>query len=170
MLQLITSDWARIGVEMLVRPRQREVMRRRVFAGNAVMSSSGGLSNAVPTADMSPAELAPTSRQDLEWPRWGAHFETGGKSGEPPGLPFARALLELYGNWNSATTFAGRQAIWQKMLSIRAENVPSIGVVAGVPHPVVAKAGLMNVPEQGIYAWDPGAVFGIYRPDTFWWR
>ena len=24
------------------------------------------------------------------------------------------------------------------------------------------------MPEKGIYNWDPGAFFGIYRPDTFW--
>jgi peptide/nickel transport system substrate-binding protein len=24
------------------------------------------------------------------------------------------------------------------------------------------------VPKEGIYNWDPGAHFGIYRPDTFW--
>ena len=27
---------------------------------------------------------------------------------------------------------------------------------------------LRNVPEKGIYNWDPGAFFGLYRPDTFW--
>ncbi len=27
---------------------------------------------------------------------------------------------------------------------------------------------LRNVPAEGIYNWDPGAFFGIYRPDTFW--
>jgi peptide/nickel transport system substrate-binding protein len=26
------------------------------------------------------------------------------------------------------------------------------------------------VPEQGFYNWDPGAFFGIYRPDTFWFK
>jgi len=26
------------------------------------------------------------------------------------------------------------------------------------------------VPEKGIYNWDPGAFFGVYRPDTFWLR
>jgi peptide/nickel transport system substrate-binding protein len=24
------------------------------------------------------------------------------------------------------------------------------------------------VPEEGFYNWDPGAFFGIYKPDTFW--
>jgi peptide/nickel transport system substrate-binding protein len=24
------------------------------------------------------------------------------------------------------------------------------------------------VPQTGIYNWDPGAFFGVYRPDTFW--
>ena len=27
---------------------------------------------------------------------------------------------------------------------------------------------LRNVPEEGIYNWDPGALFGIYKPDGFW--
>jgi peptide/nickel transport system substrate-binding protein len=24
------------------------------------------------------------------------------------------------------------------------------------------------VPDNGIYNWDPGAQFGIYKPDGFW--
>jgi peptide/nickel transport system substrate-binding protein len=28
----------------------------------------------------------------------------------------------------------------------------------------------MNVPREGFYNWDPGAFFGIYRPETFWFR
>ena len=54
------------------------------------------------------------------------------------------------------------------MLEIHADQGYSIGVVAGVQQPVVVKRGLMNVPKEGIYNWDPGAHFGIYRPDTFW--
>ena len=40
------------------------------------------------------------------------------------------------------------------------------------PHaaqPIVLNARLRNVPEKAIYNWDPGAHFGIYRPDTFWY-
>jgi peptide/nickel transport system substrate-binding protein len=36
-----------------------------------------------------------------------------------------------------------------------------------VPQPVVATTALNNVPEKGIYNWDPGAYFGIYKPDSF---
>ena len=32
----------------------------------------------------------------------------------------------------------------------------------------VATITLKNVPEKGVYNWDPGAFLGIYRPDTFW--
>ena len=38
----------------------------------------------------------------------------------------------------------------------------------GVLQPIVVNAKLRNVPEEGIYNWDPGAFFGIYKPDGFW--
>jgi peptide/nickel transport system substrate-binding protein len=37
-----------------------------------------------------------------------------------------------------------------------------------VPQPVVAHQDLRNVPEEAIFNWEPGAQFGIHRPDTFW--
>ena len=54
------------------------------------------------------------------------------------------------------------------MLKIWADNVYSIGLIAGVQQPVVVNDRLRNVPEDGIYNWDPGAHFGIYKPDGFW--
>ena len=36
------------------------------------------------------------------------------------------------------------------------------------PQPVVATKALKNVPKKGIYNWDPGAYFGIYKLDSFW--
>jgi peptide/nickel transport system substrate-binding protein len=44
----------------------------------------------------------------------------------------------------------------------------SIGTIGGVLQPVVVNDTLRNVPEKGIYNWDPGAYFGIYKPDHFW--
>ena len=44
----------------------------------------------------------------------------------------------------------------------------SIGTVGGVLQPVVVSDKLHNVPEKGIYNWEPGAFFGIYKPDHFW--
>jgi peptide/nickel transport system substrate-binding protein len=40
--------------------------------------------------------------------------------------------------------------------------------VSGVPQPVVVSKRLRNVPKESIYSWDPGAHFGVYRPDCFW--
>ncbi|MBK7471096.1 MAG: hypothetical protein IPI73_11200 [Betaproteobacteria bacterium] len=45
-----------------------------------------------------------------------------------------------------------------------------IGMVNGVPQPVVVRNSLMNVPEEGLYCWSPGAYFGVYRLDTFWFK
>ena len=32
----------------------------------------------------------------------------------------------------------------------------------------VVNRTLRNVPPKALYNWDPGAYFGIHRPDTFW--
>jgi peptide/nickel transport system substrate-binding protein len=54
------------------------------------------------------------------------------------------------------------------MLEIHSQQLFTIGIVSGVPQPVVVGNRLRNVPTEGVYAWDPGAHLGIYRPDTFW--
>ena len=54
------------------------------------------------------------------------------------------------------------------MLEINADQVFSIGLIAGTLQPVVVANRLRNVPEKGVYNWNPGAHFGVYRPDTFW--
>ena len=88
--------------------------------------------------------------------------------GKPPALPKAAELLALYRSWRDTPGSSQREQIWRRMLDIHTDQVFSIGVVAAVPQPVVVNNKLRNVPRAGIYNWDPGAHFGIYRPDTFW--
>ena len=56
------------------------------------------------------------------------------------------------------------------MLTIHAEQQFTIGTVTGNLQPVVVHDGLRNVPAKGLYNWDPGAYFGIYRMDTFFFE
>lgn len=167
-LELIHDTWLDAGIKLFTKPLQREVFRNRIFAGSTLMSVWGGLENGLPTADMSPAELAPTTQQQLQWPKWGQYYETGGTVGEPADLEKARELLNLNQQWLEAGDRSARTHIWHRMLDIYADQVFSIGLVAAVPQPVVVNRHLRNVPEKGIYNWEPGAHFGIYRPDTFW--
>lgn len=61
-----------------------------------------------------------------------------------------------------------RAEIWERILTINAEETYTIGIVCCTRQPVVVSEALRNVPAEGIYAWDPGAHFGIYLPDTFY--
>ena len=167
-LELVETTWAEIGIKMYTKPLQREVLRNRVFSGRTLMSVWSGLENGVPSADMSPQELAPTSQVQLQWPRWGQYVESGGEVGEPVDLPEARRLAALNEEWEAGPARARREAIWHEMLAIRAEQVYTLGIVAAVPQPVVVNRRLRNVPERVAYNWEPGAYFGVYRPDTFW--
>ena len=54
------------------------------------------------------------------------------------------------------------------MLAIYSDQVYSIGLISGVMQPVAARTSLRNLPDEAVYNWEPGAQFGIYRPDTFW--
>ncbi len=167
-LELIRDSWRRVGVKLFSKPSQLTLFRRRVFSGDALMSIDWGIENGLATAEMSPWEFAPTTQQQLEWPKWGQYMETGGKAGEPPDLPKASKLRELYSAWPDATTHADQARIWQDMLKIWCDEVYTIGLVAGVLQPVVVSDKLRNVPDEANYNWDPGAHFGIYKPDGFW--
>jgi peptide/nickel transport system substrate-binding protein len=169
-LELIREMWREVGIKLYSKPSQREVFRNRIFSGEALMSVWSGFENGIPTANMSPEELAPTNQQQLQWPKFGQFYETSGQSGEAPDIPEAAQLLKEAAAWNTADTREAREAIWQRMLEIHAEQQFTIGVVSGVPQPIVVGNQVQGVPEKGIYNWDPGAFFGVYRPDTFWLR
>ena len=167
-LELIGESWAKAGIKVHTKPSQREVIRQRVYSGEAQMTIWFGMENALANATMSPVELAPVRQEYFQWPKWGQYVETKGNKGEPPDLAEAIELSELYHAWFKATELEDKERIWHRMLEIHAQGVFSIGTVSGVPQPVVVNGKLRNLPEEGLYNWDPGAHFGIYHPDTLW--
>ena len=169
-LQLIGDSWIKLGIKIFTKPTRREVLRRRALAGSAIMTILFGLENGVPTGNSSPAELIPSRDDQLQWPKWGLYQLTEGKGGTPIDLPMAQKLIDLNKTWIEASSDQAREDVWHEVLELNADQVFSIGIVAGIPQPVVVNNALQNVPEQGVYNWDPGAHFGIYRPDTFWYK
>jgi peptide/nickel transport system substrate-binding protein len=167
-LQLVRDSWQKIGIRAHIKTLQRDVMRNRIFAGETLMSAWKGLENALPTAEMPPHELAPVSQIQLQWPQWGMYFETNGQAGVPVDMDSVQELRALYEQWQGAVDPAEQTEIWQKMLGLYSDQVFSIGIIRGVPQPVVVSGHLRNVPERQIYNWEPGAHFGIHRMDTFW--
>ncbi len=169
-LQIITDDWKDIGVKLILRPLDRDILRNRVFSGTTMASVWYGWDNGIPGPQTSPIYLAPTDQTFLAWPKWGQYFQTSGQVGQAPDQPEAQRLLVLMQQWNNATTETKRSAIWREMLQIHAKQVYGIGLVSGAPQPVVINRKLRNVPEHAIWAWDPGAHFGVHRMDEFFFE
>ncbi len=167
-LELIADHWKKIGIKIFVRASQRELFRRRARSGESQMSVFPGFNNGMATSEMSPEQLAPTTTPQLQWPKWGQYHETNGKAGEPPQIPEVIGQIERYKAWLAAENAGQRTQIWQEMLKTYTDQVFTIGTVNNTKHPVVVSKKLKNVPEEGIFTWEPTAYFGIYRPDTFW--
>ena len=169
-LDLIKQDFIAIGIKIHPRSSQLDVFRRRILAGQTIMSGWTGMDNALVAAEMEPDALAPTSPSQFNWPRWGQYFESGGREGEAPDIAEAKELVALYRAWRHSTTHQERREIWQRMLKINAEQLFTIGVVNATLQPVVVSTRLKNVPDKGLYSFEPGAFFGRYMPDTFWFE
>ena len=168
-LELIKDSWRKIGIKLFSRPARREIFRQRVLSGQSIMSMWPITANALAHPGMSPQDFAPTSKMQYQWPKWGRHFQSGGKSGEAPDIEPAKQLLALYKQWQSSSDAGEQERIWRRILEIHADQVFVIGIVNGTLRPVVVANRLHNIPKHGVYHWDPGAYFGIYKPDTFWY-
>jgi len=167
-LELIRDTWAEVGIHLFSKPSQLDIWRRRVYSGTTMMSIDKGVENGLVTADMPPDDFVPTTQAQVQWPKWGQYLETKGKSGEAVDIADVQELQKLYKSWFSATDTFERAEIWRKILKIHADDVFTIGLVAGVPQPIVVSNKLHNVPQDGIFNWIPGAFFGYYHMDTFW--
>jgi peptide/nickel transport system substrate-binding protein len=167
-LALIKDTWRKIGIALYPRPTQRDLFRKRVYSGTSIMSVWSGHNNGVPIPSTSPKFLAPISQAQLQWPDWGLYTQTGGKQGTRPDLPAVNKLTSLLNDWSKATSNGEQAQIWHQMLNIYSDNLFTIGILNGTKQPVVTAPTLRNVPEHGVFAFDPGGYFGLYHPDTFW--
>jgi peptide/nickel transport system substrate-binding protein len=167
-LHLVADTWKRIGIKLVGKPQTREILRQRIYSGEAMMTIWGGLENGLARPESNPAELACLSQSQLWCPKWGQYRETRGKSGEPVDVEDVRRLNALTEEWEKTLDPERQEAIWREMLELHARYQYTIGIVSGVQQPVVVGRRMRNVPERGVHSWEPGAFFGIYRPDTFW--
>ncbi|NKN37529.1 ABC transporter substrate-binding protein [Agrobacterium sp. a22-2] len=167
-LELVTDYFQGIGIHIYTHVSHRELFRQRIINGNTLMALWWGIDNGVPTANMSPRELAPTSNDQIQWPLWGLHELSGGGEGRPPEIAEAQSLLDLFHRWRSASTLSERETIWHDMLEVFTQQVFTIGIVNSVLQPVVKNKRLRNLPDEGLFGFDPTSYLGVYMPDTFW--
>lgn len=168
-LELIQEMWADVGLKMIFRPLDRDILRNKAYAGESMMPVWYGWNNGIPTPDASPKALAPVDQTNFSWPKWGQHYQTKGSSGEAPQTAEAQLLLELFSDWSHAVDSSEKAAIWEEMLEIHADNIFAIGLISGAPQPVAVSENLMNFPETGVYSWEPGAHLGAYRIDELYY-
>ncbi len=167
-LELVRDHWKKVGVSLFIKASQREVFYNRLNSGDTQMAVWWGLENAMLKPAMSPAEFAPQSPDQFEWPAWGLWAQTSGQMGQAPDLDSVKELMALKEDWGKSADPAAQEEVWHKILSLWADQVFTIGIVSGVEQLVVVSNKLQNVPERGVYNFEPGAYFGVYRPDTFW--
>lgn len=169
-LAIIADTWRELGIRLVMRPLDRDILRNRIYAGTSMAAVWYGWDNGIPGPDTSPAYVAPTQQEFFAWPKWGQYYQTKGQAGEVPDLPAARRLMTLYREWMQTQDNTERTALWREMLQIHADQQFAIGILSSAPQPVVVSKRLRNVPENGIWAFDPGAHFGIHRIDEFYFE
>lgn len=169
-LELVAETWAEIGVRLIHRPLDRDILRNLAQRGVAMMPVWSGWNNGIPTPDFPPTELAPVDQANFSWPLWGEHFQTGGRAGLAPDKPEAQRLMALFDQWQRTPTEQGRKDAWRAMLAVHAAEKYVIGLVAKAPQPIAVSRRLRNVPSEGLFAWDPGAHLGIHRIDEFFFE
>jgi len=166
-LAIVTDTWRELGIKLIMRPLDRNILRNRVYAGTSMAAVWFGWDNGLPTLETSPKYLAPTNQEFFAWPKWGQYYQSGGELGEAPVSPHANRLLAMANGWSLAADDKTRRIFWDEMLRIHADQVYAIGLLSEAPQPVVVNKHLRNVPERGIWAFEPGAHFGIHRVDEF---
>ncbi|MGB5864805.1 MAG: ABC transporter substrate-binding protein [Sulfitobacter sp.] len=167
-LAIVTDTWRDLGIRLIMRPLDREILRNRIYAGTSMAGVWYGWDNGLPRPETSPQYLAPTQQEFFAWPKWGQYHQTMGQAGEAPDMEAPIRLMKLQDEWDHTTDHDRRKAIWTEMLAIHAQQQYAIGILSGAPQPVVVSRQLRNVPEKAIWAYEPGGHFGIHRIDEFY--
>jgi peptide/nickel transport system substrate-binding protein len=151
-LQLIKPHWAKIGVDLAIKPMERSLFYERAQNNDydiGIMALPGGLHPYTdPRAWLSVQPL--DSRQSLPWVHW---YQSSGKMGEEPS-PSMIQRLQLWDQWKQAPTQDKADALFKQILALAAEAFEVIGIVQGTTVFGTCSDRLHNVPLKIPMGWE----------------
>jgi peptide/nickel transport system substrate-binding protein len=148
--ELVKEHWAEVGVELIVKPTDRQLWVEQVHALEHDVASyiyNVGHKTQVPVAQK---QFAPVMESNCHWaPQWGLWYESGGEEGEEP-PPEVQELQSLYEQILSETDAEQRILLTKEALEILAEGCYMIGIVNESDYGrwMVVKNNLRNVPDH----------------------
>lgn len=151
-LQLVKQHWAKIGVDLAIKPMERSLFYERGQNNDYdidIMGLPGGLHPYTdPRAWLSVQPL--DSRQSLPWVHW---YQSGGKMGEKPS-PSMLERLQLWDQWKEAPNRQQADALLRQILQLAADAFEVIGISRGTTVFGVCSDQLKNVPAKMPMGWE----------------
>lgn len=171
LLEMVQNYWAEVGVNLQLKQQAGEILVERV-EGNQVQAGMW-------TGDKVTDVLFPIAPDwfvpyNVTWgsswePGWGQWYVTDGAEGvEPP--PEAKLQLDRWEALKTAVDIDEQIEYGRQILRSQADNLWTIGTVGLPPSPIIVKDNLMNVPEEGIKAWDNFWGMSYYPEQRFFKR
>lgn len=163
---IIKQDWRDIGVQLdWDVTSDRSHFRNRIYSGKTQIAA-WHVNGAIYPYKF--ARWAPW-RTNCYWASLnGLWYASGGEQGIKP-VGDVMKLTELYDEIQVTTDTARKKEIMQGMFDLHAENVWIIGLVGGLPMPIIVNEKLRNVPEESFFAWLIGRYIAHKHPYQFYY-
>jgi peptide/nickel transport system substrate-binding protein len=148
--ELVKEHWDRVGIELIVKPTDRQLWVEQVHALEHDIASyifNVGHKTQVPVANR---QFAPVTESSQHWaPQWGLWYDSKGEEGEEPPEP-VKQLQSLYEEILSETDAEKRILLTKEALEILAEECYMIGIVNESDYGrwMVVKNNVGNIPEK----------------------
>ncbi len=157
MMEMVKADFAKVGIEMLVKPTDRALWVSAVHGLDFDMASYGENLGFLSSPPYQRGGFA-FSESGSHWaPQWALYNQTGGAEGEEPPEPVKR-IYEIYKKLPGVLDAQERINLQKEMLRIHAENAYMLGIIA---EPEAGRFGvrslkLRNAPPE---YFDPESIY-----------
>lgn len=166
MLELISQQWAELGVDMNVNAMERTFFYERTSVANDHdVAVWGGQASWVPGEI--PQQIVPVhhdSRYGIPWTTW---YKTGGAEGEEPPAS-VKERMQIYDQARATIDTDERRQLIHQIAQIAADEFEVMGVSKALPEYGIRKLDLANVPDSMPSSWyypTPGPTL----PQTWYW-
>ena len=171
-LELCIQYWKDIGIELSIKPLNRQLLNQRFLANDLPMTTWQGDIGSDVVFPLSPKIMHGNSEANaLGWARaWEAWMTQKGQfpdmEEEPP--DWAKAQYTDWTQFHSTLDEKERIRIMRRLFDRFYEYLPCFGTV-GVPQAVVMKPNVTNIPEKGV--WGYGTIRAVpVNPEQFFFK